>query len=146
MLGDLTSSYNAQLGPCITLYLAQEKIVIQTSSIQPGKHIIFPIKICGETTHHLNVILLNTKTHVVKRFEPNYVLPHIDSWIEAVLNSLMEKGNIYFLKYELVSDDKDENCGYHCLNFVQNEFVQLNQSAIINNGKYKRYDNTAWVL
>jgi hypothetical protein len=88
----------------------------------------------------------NTKTHVVKRFEPNYVLPHIDSWIEAVLNSLMEKGNIYFLKYELVSDDKDENCGYHCLNFVQNEFVQLNQSAIINNGKYKRYDNTAWVL
>jgi hypothetical protein len=127
------SSINARIGPAISVVLGEtpkisfkQKELLCLPQDTSDRFIIFPVKIYGETIHHLNILFLDKKTKIIERYEPfnqsDLFFNQVNDLIEPLLYKLMEQKKIYFIWYQSWLNTEnvlnDKNCGLHCIKYV----------------------------
>lgn len=127
----ISKIHNVSIGPSISITIGKNP-KISIANFIPNcstKFIIFPIKIYGENIRHLNILCFDKQRKIIERYEPfNEYLSfnQINDLLESLLYKLMNKGQIYFLKYQttLNSDNiiNDKNCGLYCIQYINKKF------------------------
>ncbi|CCV02209.1 hypothetical protein IIV30_014R [Invertebrate iridescent virus 30] len=129
----ISQIHNACIGPSISITIGKDpKVSIKNFDFKIKnnfKYIIFPIKIYGENIRHLNILCFDKQKKIIERYEPfNEYLNfyQINDLIESLLYKLMNKSQIYFLKYQTSLNSEnivnDKNCGLYCIQYIRKKF------------------------